>query len=103
MVGHQDRHRGRLRHQVPVTGRAVLVDTAVFALAVGGRHAERGPCREVIRRAGSGELEMHASVELVQELVFHRLRRGSRLRAVTQGREAAAICIIHALDEAVLA
>jgi predicted nucleic acid-binding protein len=86
-----------------VTRSAHLVDTAVFAYALGGEHRLREPCRAVLAAAGEGRLELHASVEMIQELVFHRMRRTSRSRAVRQARDAAIVCVLHDFDRAVLA
>jgi predicted nucleic acid-binding protein len=82
--------------------RAVLVDTSVFAYALGGEHPQREPCRAFLRDARGSGLEMHASVEMVQELTFHRMRLVDAPTAVTQGRLAGRSCILHAFDERVL-
>jgi predicted nucleic acid-binding protein len=39
---------------------------------------------------------------MVQELLFHRMRRGSRTQAVTQARDASELCFLHGFDAAVL-
>jgi predicted nucleic acid-binding protein len=85
-----------------VTRPSHLVDTAVFAYALGGEHPLREPCRAVVAAAGSGRLDLHASVELVQELVFHRMRKIDRTAAVRQARDAATLCTLHDFDRAVL-
>lgn len=82
--------------------RAVLVDTSVFAYALGGDHPQRQPCRQFLRDASRNGLELHASVEMVQELTFHRMRRIDAATAAEQGRFAARACILHAFDERVL-
>lgn len=82
--------------------RAVLVDTSVFAYALGGEHPLREPCRDFLRDARLSGLELHASVEMVQELTFHRMRRTDPATAAEQGRLAALSCIMHAFDERVL-
>jgi uncharacterized protein len=94
-------HRRAARH-VAVTPTAVLVDTAVPAYAMGGPHPLRDVCRSIVEAAGRGRLELHASVEMVQEFVFHRMRRGDRRTAVTQARDVAELCILHDFDVAVL-
>ena len=81
---------------------AFLVDTAVFAYALGGSHPMKQACARVVAAAGDGDIELHASVEMIQELVFHRMRRTDRLTAVRQARDAAAVCVLHEFDEAVL-
>lgn len=39
---------------------------------------------------------------MVQEFVFHRMRRGDRRSAVRQARDVAALCVLHDFDSAVL-
>jgi hypothetical protein len=82
--------------------RAALVDTAVFAYALGGEHPFREPCRSFLQRALRGEFALHASVGMVQELTFHRMRRTDRVTAVRQGRFAGRSCTLHPFDERVL-
>lgn len=77
----------------------VLLDPSVFLHALGGEHGLRVPCREVLAHPG---LELHASVELVQEVVFHRLRRVDRDQAVADARLVADSCRLHDFDANVL-
>lgn len=79
--------------------RAVLVDSAVFLHALGGDHPLKQPCRAALADEG---FDLHASVELVQEVVFHRLRAASRSTAVVQAQEVAASCRLHPFDTTVL-
>jgi len=85
-----------------VTAKACLVDTAVLLYAVGGDHPQRADCRRIVAAAGTGQIELHASVEMVQEFVFHRMRRVDRLSAVRQARDVAALCVLHDFNRAVL-
>lgn len=80
-----------------------LVDTAVFAYALGGPHRQRSACRRVVERAVADELRLQASVEMVQELLHHRMRRTDRATAVQQARDAGELCTVHAFGPAVLA
>ena len=82
--------------------RHVLVDTAVLAYVYGGDHEYREPCREVLVLAMNGQIELHASVEMVQEFLFHRMRKTSRSTAVRQAREVARLCTLHDFDARVL-
>ncbi len=82
--------------------RRIWVDTSVLAYAAGGDHPLREPCRRVVEAAAAGVLELHASVEMVQEFVFHRLRRVPRADAVAQARQAGALCVLHPFDADVL-
>ena len=81
---------------------AVLVDTSVFAYALGGQHRYQQPCREFLWAARDQGLELHASVEMVQELALHRMRMVDPRTAVEQGRLAARACVLHAFDDRVL-
>jgi predicted nucleic acid-binding protein len=85
-----------------VTPRAHLVDTSVFAYALGDRHPARAACRRVVELATAGDLELHASVEMVQELLHHRMRRTDRAAALRQARAAGELCILHPFDDVVL-
>ncbi|MBK8461197.1 MAG: type II toxin-antitoxin system VapC family toxin [Micropruina sp.] len=80
----------------------LFLDTAIVAYAVGGEHPHRAACRTIIEAAARGQVELHASVELVQEFCFHRLRRGSRQDAVTQARDVTALCVLHPVDQAIV-
>jgi predicted nucleic acid-binding protein len=79
----------------------LFVDTSVFLVAVGGEHEERESCRRLVT-AAPREVRLHASVEAVQEFLFHRMRRVERASAVAQARALAASCVLHAFDETVL-
>ncbi len=70
--------------------------------ALGDDHPHREACRAIVRAAQRGEAELHGSVDLVQELVFHRLRRIERAGAVEEGRFAARLCVLLAFDTHVL-
>ena len=83
--------------------RRVFLDTAVLALAVGGEHPLRASCRRYLEEAAAGELELHVSVEALQELLFHRMRRGDRSDAVALVRDVRELCHAHPVDDAVVA
>ncbi|MGM0386829.1 MAG: type II toxin-antitoxin system VapC family toxin [Actinomycetota bacterium] len=82
--------------------RQLWVDTSVLAYAAGGDHPQREHCRRVVAAAAARTVELHATVEMVQELLFHRMRRASRAEAVAQARFAAGLCVLHPFDGAVL-
>lgn len=73
----------------------VYVDTSVLAYAIGGPHPEREACRAVVAAVPSGGIELHASVEVIQQLLFHRMRRVDVVTAAGQARAAAAACVLH--------
>jgi predicted nucleic acid-binding protein len=47
--------------------RRFLYDTSVFVYALGRDDPYKEPCREIVRRAATGELQGEASVDLLQE------------------------------------
>ena len=82
---------------------AVLLDTSITVYALGGNDPRREPCRELLARAGMGEFRAYASVEMVQELVHHRLRKtGDRNLAIADGRDISAACTVLQFDREVL-
>jgi len=87
--------------------RRVLVDTAVFAYALGARGPEQVPAVEFLRAAADGKFSLHASVEMVQELLHHRLRTSGqhaagRSHAVAEARAVRDACTLHPFDAEVL-
>lgn len=83
--------------------RRLFVDTAPLLYAVGGAHPSRVACRSILAAAAEGELELHASVEAVQEFLFHRLRRDERSRAVDAARAVRELVVLHPFDAEVAA
>lgn len=79
-----------------------FVDASVFVYMLGETHPQKAPCRELTAAAQRGDVELHASVEMVQELVFHRLRRVGRAGAVAEGRATVELCVLHPFDVDVL-
>ncbi|MDR0594773.1 MAG: type II toxin-antitoxin system VapC family toxin [Bifidobacteriaceae bacterium] len=79
------------------------LDTSVPLLAQGGPHPRRDACRAVLELAARRSAGFTASVELIQEFVFHRLRMtGDPELAVAQGRSLRGLVKLVALDEPVL-
>ncbi len=85
-----------------MTPSACLIDTAVLLYPLGKPHALRQPCIDVLAAAVERRVFLHASVEAIQELVFHRLRRVGRAQAVLEGHRAHRMCRLHAFDIDVL-
>jgi predicted nucleic acid-binding protein len=80
--------------------RSVLIDTAVVLYVVGAEHPLKGPCRRVLTEPS---LEICASVEMIQEVVFHRMRVGDRVDAVRVAEQWAQACRLYPFDHEVLA
>lgn len=81
----------------------LLFDTAVFLYARGAEHPYREPCRLLLRQIQMGKVRSEASVEMVQEYVHVRLRRGgSRATVMAEARAVAAACRLHQFDQSVL-
>lgn len=82
---------------------AIVLDAAVVAHALGGDSPWRAPAQQLLRRAERGDIDAYASVEMIQELVDHRMRRsGDREMSVAQGRWVMALCTILDFDRRVL-
>jgi predicted nucleic acid-binding protein len=74
--------------------RRFLFDTGVFVYALGGEHHYREPCRAILREVQDRRLAAEASVELIHEFAYVRLRRaGSRDEAAQ-----AALAVRHSLS-----
>jgi uncharacterized protein len=79
--------------------RRFLYDTSIFVYALGGEHAYREPCREIVRRASAGDLQGEASADLLQELIHQRQRRtGDRTAAAAATRDVAKLAWLHPLE-----
>jgi predicted nucleic acid-binding protein len=82
---------------------AVLIDSAVAIYGLGGDGPYKAACRALMMRVATQEFRMYASVEMIQELVHHRLRvTGDRGVAAADGRDTAAICTLLFFDREVL-
>jgi len=60
------------------------VDTSVWLTAIGGEHRDRSACQAFFAHAHAAGDELVCGVEVVQEFVFHRLRRTSRAQALSE-------------------
>ena len=74
-----------------------------MALALGEAHDQREACRQLLSEAAQGDLELHASVEAIQELLHHRMRKVDRRQAVSQVQRLQTAIRLHTFDHQVLA
>lgn len=83
---------------------AVLIDSAVVIYALGEPGKARDACRTYLENLWDGEGRAYASVEMLQEVVFHRRRRlgGDNGAAVAEVRELIPAFILLAFDHEVL-
>ena len=71
--------------------------------AVGGPSDQRAPCLRILQAAAADQIKAFASTEMIQEFVFHRLRRtGDRQRSVEDGREIIALTTVLDFGSTVL-
>lgn len=78
-----------------------LFDTAVFVYALGRAHPYRDSCVELVRAATRGQIRGEASVDLVQELLHVRSRRGGDRREATErARDVGELCVLHTIEPA---
>ena len=81
----------------------VLIDSVIVATALGDESALRESCRRIVAAVSGDIIRGYASVEMVQELVHHRLRRtGNSDIAAADGRDASAMCTLLTFDREVL-
>ncbi len=78
-----------------------FVDSSVVALALGGQDSRLASCRELLATATLG-VQFHASVEMVQEVMFHWLRMDPRPDAVDQARRLLEAFALHDLTVSTL-
>jgi hypothetical protein len=79
--------------------RRFLFDTGVFIYALGGEHRYREPCRAILREIGGGLIAGEASIELIHEFAYVRLRRGvARREAATDARDIVAASRLHVVE-----
>lgn len=79
--------------------RRFLYDTSIFVYALGREHPYREPCREIVRKAASGDLQGEASADLLQELLHQRVRRtDDRQGAAKAVRNVATLAWWHPLE-----
>lgn len=64
--------------------RRFLFDTGVFIYALGGEHPYREPCRTILREVQRKRLGAEASVELIHEFTYVRLRQVGRRADATR-------------------
>lgn len=82
---------------------AYLVDSAVVVYALGADSPWRQSCRQFLVRAAQQHSRAYASVEMVQELVHHSLRRsGDRAVSAQQGRYVSSLFTLLNFDREVL-
>ena len=79
--------------------RRFLFDTGVFIYALGGAHPYREPCRVILREVQDSKLQAEASVELIHEFAYVRLRQvGSRADAVRSAHTIRRSCPLHVVE-----
>jgi uncharacterized protein len=79
--------------------RRFLFDTGVFIYALGGEHPYREPCRQVLREVRDRSLGAEASVELIHEFAYVRLRQvSSRVEAARFAHSIARSFSLHVVE-----
>ncbi|WP_454295227.1 type II toxin-antitoxin system VapC family toxin [Salana multivorans] len=79
----------------------LFVDSATLLHALGAPSAWRTAGRVILRAATEGCIQLVASVEVVQECLFHRMRIVGRERAVAETRDLRILLRLHPFDEVV--
>jgi predicted nucleic acid-binding protein len=60
---------------------AIFLDANVFLYAMGTAHPERKPCIKLLDLVSGGRIEAVTSSEVLQEVLYVRLKRGAREQA----------------------
>lgn len=82
---------------------AVLVDTATALYALNPHDTRSANCRNMLEEISSGSGRGYASTEMIQEVVFHRMRiTQDRKRSIQDGRELISRLTILKFDDEVL-
>lgn len=71
-------------------------------LAYGGESLWRESCRAFLAASARDGTAIHVSAEAVQEFLFHRARRGDRVRAIGETTTMRRSVTAHPLDDTVL-
>ena len=74
---------------------ALFIDSNIALYAVGGPHRHKAACRGILEAATTGTVTLHASVELIQEVLHHRLRIDHRETAIAAARWLTDLCTVH--------
>jgi len=94
--------RAAEEHSKPMSADAVLIDSTVVLHALGNAEPQRSRCRALLQTLWSGSGRAYASTEMLQELVFHRMRRDTRERAVEAARRVEPLLIVLSFDHEIL-
>jgi hypothetical protein len=79
--------------------RRFLFDTGVFIYALGSEHPYREPCREILREVQDRRLGAEASVELIHEFTYVRLRQvGARVDTERSARSIMRSLSLHSVE-----
>ncbi|QIM15678.1 type II toxin-antitoxin system VapC family toxin [Leucobacter insecticola] len=82
---------------------AVLVDAATALYALNPRDPRSLSCRKMLVKISSGKGRGYASTEMIQEVVFHRMRiTQDRTRSVQDGRDLISRLTVLKFDDEVL-
>jgi predicted nucleic acid-binding protein len=66
----------------------IFLDSNIFLYAIGTEHPEKQPCRKLLELVAGGKLEAVTNSEVLQEILYVRLRRGDRSEALAAVRNA---------------
>lgn len=73
----------------------LFIDSTVPLYALGPQSPQRDHCRRLLRESIGQGLSLHTDVEVLQEVLYHRMRRTTRDQAVAECRGLADTLVIH--------
>lgn len=79
----------------------LFIDSDVVLYGFGAEHPRKRHSVALMAAAARGDVGLHLSVEALQEIVFHRMRRTDRAAAARQTRDVDDLATSHPFDQAV--
>lgn len=73
----------------------LFIDSTVPLYALGLQSPQRDHCRRLLRESIDKGVSLHTDVEVLQEVLYHRMRRTTRDQAVAECRELADTLVVH--------
>ena len=74
---------------------SLFIDTPVLLYALGVESPERTSCRRLLQTSVDRDVRPHTDVEVLQEVLYHRLRRTTRKQALAECRQLADNLVVH--------
>lgn len=74
---------------------SLFLDASIPLFSLGGDSPQREDCRRLIRESIQRGERLHTDANVLQEVLFHRMRRTSRSQALAESRQLADHLVVH--------